>query len=138
MRGEIDSPLSGQTLGSRAAKSSGSHSEPMERFAAKNTGAHVTYSGPASVGQPLDQYQRLIESLTNHAIFSLSADGRIATWNSGAKLTFGYDEHEVVGKNYSLIFTAGAMASGRPGNELRAALEHGKESVDGWHVRKDG
>jgi diguanylate cyclase (GGDEF)-like protein/PAS domain S-box-containing protein len=110
----------------------------MERFAAKNTGAHVTYSGPASVGQPLDQYQRLIESLTNHAIFSLSADGRIATWNSGAKQTFGYDEHEVVGKNYSLIFTAEDIASGRPGKELRAALEHGKESVDGWHVRKDG
>ena len=107
-------------------------------MAAKNTIANITYNGPASVSQPLDQYQRLIESLTNHAIFSLSADGRIATWNSGAKQTFGYDEHDVVGKHYSLIFTAEDIANGRPEKELHAALEHGKESVDGWHVRKDG
>jgi diguanylate cyclase (GGDEF)-like protein/PAS domain S-box-containing protein len=105
----------------------------------------ISYSGPASndttaapIAEPRDQYERLIESLTNHAIFALSAEGHIASWNSGAKQTFGYDEHEVLGKSYSLIFTAEDIASGRPEAELRASLEHGKESVDGWHVRKDG
>ena len=88
--------------------------------------------------EPLDQYQRLIENLTNHAIFSLSIDGEIASWNSGAKQTFGYDEAEVLGKSYSLIFTAEDNALGRPAAELRASLDHGTESVDGWHVRKDG
>jgi diguanylate cyclase (GGDEF)-like protein/PAS domain S-box-containing protein len=90
------------------------------------------------VSGPLDQYRRLIESLTNYAIFALSVDGRIASWNSGAKQTFGYDEGEVLGQDYSLIFTAEDVASGRPEAELVESVERGKSSVDGWHVRKDG
>ena len=98
-----------------------------------SNGAHTP-----SFGEPLDQYQRLIESLTNHAIFQLSIDGRIVSWNSGAKQTFGYDEHDVLGRSYALIFTAEDVESGRPQAELLASLQQGKESVDGWHVRKDG
>ena len=104
----------------------------------------ISYRGPASddatiasIREPLE-YQRLIESLTDHAIFALSVDGRIVSWNSGAKQAFGYDAQEVLGKSYALIFTAEDVASGRPDAELRASLEHGTESVDGWHVRKDG
>lgn len=93
-------------------------------------------SAPAS--EPLDQYRRLIESLTDYAIFALSPDGRIASWNSGATQTFGYSEQEVLGKNYSLIFTAEDIAGGRPEAELRASLKDEISSVDGWHVRKDG
>ncbi|MGZ3533483.1 MAG: PAS domain S-box protein [Vulcanimicrobiaceae bacterium] len=90
------------------------------------------------VSEPLDQYRRLIESLTDYAIFALSVDGRIASWNSGAKQTFGYDEHEVLGNNYSLIFTPEDIANGRPEAELLASLESGQSSIDGWHVRRDG
>ena len=106
----------------------------MVKLAAKN----LSYDGSASPVGPLDQYRRLIDSLTHHAIFALSSDGLIASWNSGAKHTFGYDEDEVLGKNYSLIFTPEDVANGRPIKELAAALERGSESVDGWHVRKDG
>ena len=111
----------------------------------------ITYSGPAPVTNgagssegasaatdPLGQYQRLIESLSNYAIFALSVDGRITTWNSGAKQTFGYDGSDVLGKNFSLLFTAEDIANGRPVAELQAAAKAGKESVDGWHVREDG
>ncbi|MGZ6130075.1 MAG: sensor domain-containing protein [Vulcanimicrobiaceae bacterium] len=90
------------------------------------------------MSEPLDQYRRLIESLTDYAIFALSVDGRIASWNSGAKQTFGYDEHEVLGNNYSLIFTPEDIANGRPEAELLASLESGQSSIDGWHVRRDG
>jgi diguanylate cyclase (GGDEF)-like protein/PAS domain S-box-containing protein len=40
--------------------------------------------------------------------------------------------------HYSLIFTPEDVAEGRPDEEMRAALEFGKASVDGWHIRKDG
>lgn len=60
------------------------------------------------------------------------------SWNSGAKATFGYDESEVIGKPYSVIFTEEDIASGRPESELKTSREYGKASVDGWHVRKDG
>jgi diguanylate cyclase (GGDEF)-like protein/PAS domain S-box-containing protein len=112
---------------------------------ARGEGRTISYSGPASVtagaglvNGSLDQYKRLIESLTHHAIFELSVDGRITSWNSGAKRTFGYEEHEVLGRDYSMIFSADDIAAGRPQAELRASLELGRESVDGWHVRKNG
>ncbi len=98
----------------------------------------ASHRGTIRVSEPLDQYRRLIESLTDYAIFGLSVDGRIASWNSGAKQTFGYDEGEVLGKHYSLIFTAEDIASKRPESELLESLEFGTSSVDGWHVRKDG
>jgi diguanylate cyclase (GGDEF)-like protein/PAS domain S-box-containing protein len=85
-----------------------------------------------------DQCQRLIESLSDYAIFVLSSDGRIASWNSGAMKTFGYSEHEVLGRNYSILFSAEDIAAGRPQAELHRSLERGKSSVAGWHVRKDG
>jgi diguanylate cyclase (GGDEF)-like protein/PAS domain S-box-containing protein len=86
----------------------------------------------------LDQYGRLIESLTDYAIFSLSTSGFITSWNSGAQFTFGYEAKEALGHHYALIFTDDDVASGRPERELSAAITRGKESCDGWHVRKDG
>ena len=88
--------------------------------------------------EPLDQYRRLIEGLRNYAIFTLTLDGRFASWNSGAMQTFYFTEREVLGKHYSLIFTTEDIAKGRPQNELQSAIEQGRESVEGWHVRKDG
>jgi diguanylate cyclase (GGDEF)-like protein/PAS domain S-box-containing protein len=88
--------------------------------------------------EPLDQYRRLIESLTDYAIFALSPEGLIASWNSGASLTFGYKEEEVLGRSYSMLFSEEDVLRGRPEAELQAAIEKGRESVDGWHVRKGG
>src|SRR5271155_4209821 len=104
----------------------------------KNSNVGVAVPGSSSLEEPLDQYRRLIESLTDYAIFGLSRDGRIVSWNVGAEHTFGYSGAEVIGQHYSLIFTSEDVAEGCPKIELRTALRQGKESVDGWHVRKDG
>lgn len=85
----------------------------------------------------LDQYRRLIESLTDYAIFYISADGIIETWNAGATKSFGYDDREAIGQHYRLIFTEEDRASGLPEAELATARSCGKAAIDGWHVRKD-
>jgi diguanylate cyclase (GGDEF)-like protein/PAS domain S-box-containing protein len=91
-----------------------------------------------TVDGPLWQYRRLIETLTDYAIFTLASDGCIATWNAGAKEAFGYSASEVIGSHYRLIFTPEDRASELPEAELRAARNAGKAAIDGWHVRKDG
>jgi diguanylate cyclase (GGDEF)-like protein/PAS domain S-box-containing protein len=91
-----------------------------------------------TVDGPLSQYRRLIESLTDYAIFTLAADGRIDSWNAGAREAFGYTDDEVIGRHYGLIFTPEDRANGLPEAELRAARHAGKAAIDGWHVRKDG
>jgi diguanylate cyclase (GGDEF)-like protein/PAS domain S-box-containing protein len=85
-----------------------------------------------------DSYRLLIESLDDYAIFAMSVEGRIVTWNSGARHAFGYREDEVIGQHYSILFTPEDIVEGRPEAELMAAIAYGQESIDGWHLRKDG
>lgn len=88
--------------------------------------------------QQSDQSHRLIESLTEYAIFALSIDGIIDSWNAGAKSLFGYVSEDVVGKRYDMLFTDEDNARGRPDAELEKARKRGKTSEDGLHRRKDG
>lgn len=80
----------------------------------------------------------MIESLSTYAIFSLSLDGRITTWNTGARNTFGYEDSEVIGESYAMIFMDVDVSRGLPESELVEATRVGISSVDCWHRRKDG
>jgi diguanylate cyclase (GGDEF)-like protein/PAS domain S-box-containing protein len=80
----------------------------------------------------------LWDSLTEYAVFTLTSDGAIATWNAGAVRTFGYDRSEILGQDFSLIFTPEEIASGLPALELRQATAEGRVNRDCLHVRKDG
>jgi len=78
------------------------------------------------------------DSVTEYAIFTISSEGAIATWNPGAERAFGYRRDEVVGKHFAIIFTEDDRAAGVPAAEMRAAAERGRLDRDGWHVRKNG
>jgi len=80
----------------------------------------------------------LIEGVTDYAIFSLDLDGRILLWNSGAEHLFGYQEAEIVGKHFSLIYTPEAVARGIPEAEIAAAAKDGHAQDEGWHQRRNG
>jgi PAS domain-containing protein len=81
-----------------------------------DTGAAAQYAD-----KPAELYPFLIESLTEFAVFAVASDGSIMSWNSGAQLTFGYRQAEIIGKNFSLIFTADDVAAGAPAEELASA-----------------
>jgi diguanylate cyclase (GGDEF)-like protein/PAS domain S-box-containing protein len=85
-----------------------------------------------------ERFRLLVESVTDYAIFSIGLDGTILLWNSGAEHVFGYTEAEVVGKHFSLIYTADAIAEGIPDIEIATAAEHGHASDEAWHVRRGG
>src|SRR5690606_17260330 len=46
-------------------------------------------------------YQKLIESISDYAIFMLDPDGFVITWNRGAELIQGYTRDEVIGAHFS-------------------------------------
>jgi len=77
----------------------------------------------------------MIESLSTYAIFSLSLDGHITTWNAGARNTFGYEDNEVIGESYAMIFMDVDVSRGLPENELAEATRLGTSSVTRrkWH-----
>ena len=51
------------------------------------------------------RYRRLIEAVTDYAIFQLDPDGCVTTWNAGAERIKGYAPNEIIGKHFSAFYT---------------------------------
>lgn len=79
-----------------------------------------------------------VDSLSDTALFLLSPDGTIMTWNTGARCMFGYAPSEIIGSSFALIFTPDDAAAGVPQIELAAAQDGKPLHYERWHVRKDG
>jgi PAS domain S-box-containing protein len=80
----------------------------------------------------------LISRVQDYAIFMLNPEGRVMTWNDGARLIKGYARSEIVGQPMARFYTAEDQEAGRPADLLREATEHGRVEDEGWRVRKDG
>jgi PAS domain S-box-containing protein len=95
-------------------------------------------SGFASVGSADDRFQLLVNAVTDYAIYMLDADGRIATWNPGARRFKGYEAEDVIGENYARFFTEEDREARLPQRQLEIAAREGRFEAEGWRVRKDG
>jgi two-component system, chemotaxis family, CheB/CheR fusion protein len=84
-----------------------------------------------------DLFDLLVENANGLAIFTLDADGRVASWNVSAERLLGYKEHEIIGRSAEIFFTAEDRANEEPEKELKTAAEVGQASDDRWIVRKD-
>ena len=85
-----------------------------------------------------ENYHLLVESIKDYAVYMLDPTGHIITWNIGAQGQKGYTEAEILGKHFSILFTAEDRESGKPEEELKTALSHGRYEEEGWRIRKDG
>jgi two-component system CheB/CheR fusion protein len=80
----------------------------------------------------------LIESATDYAIFTVTPDNSVKTWNAGAERIFGFSEKEILGENGAILFTPEDRAKGVPEQEMQTALEKGRAEDERWHQRKNG
>ena len=85
-----------------------------------------------------EKFSLLVESVKEYAIFLMSTDGTILTWNAGAERIKGYKAQEIIGKKFNVFYTQADINRNHPENELRLALAHGKYEEEGWRVRKNG
>jgi hypothetical protein len=83
-------------------------------------------------------FRRLVASVRDYAIFMLTPEGIIASWNSGAQAIKQYSDAEAIGKHFSIFYEPAAVASGWPEEELRRSLRDGRFEDEGWRIRKDG
>ena len=89
-------------------------------------------------GAVVNLVELLVGSVVDYAIFVLDVDGRIATWNPGAERLKGYREEEVIGRHFSIFYTADDIEARLPDRELEVATATGRFEDEGWRVRKDG
>ena len=84
------------------------------------------------------QLRLLVEGVYEYAILSIDADGRIASWNSGAQQLFGYAEATIVGQEMAVLFLAADRQGGVVERQLSDATLAGHTTYEGWVVREDG
>jgi len=83
-------------------------------------------------------YRRLVEGISDYAIFWLQPDGAVATWNAGAFHATGYSAEDMVGAPFSALFSGEDNRAAAPAALLDLALREGRSELDTWLVRKDG
>jgi PAS domain S-box-containing protein len=93
-------------------------------------------AGPQMPGEEV--FRLLIEAVQDYAIFLLSTDGQVLTWNPGAQRAKGYSADEIIGQHFSVFYTPAERDAGRPAWLLRQAAENGRVEDEGWRVRADG
>ncbi|ARS34608.1 PAS domain-containing sensor histidine kinase [Pontibacter actiniarum] len=86
----------------------------------------------------LDQYRILVESIADYAIFLLDTTGHVVTWNTGARQVEQYEAEEIIGKHFSVFYTAEDKATDSAAKELAEAKIRGRYEDEGWRVKKDG
>jgi PAS domain S-box-containing protein len=85
-----------------------------------------------------ERFRLLVQSVKDYGIFMLDPDGRVASWNEGARRIKGYEAEEILGQHFSVFYPPEALARGYPQYELEVAREVGRFEDEGWRVRKDG
>ncbi|MES2893491.1 MAG: PAS domain S-box protein [Bacteroidota bacterium] len=85
-----------------------------------------------------ERYRLLTSEVYDYAIMMLSPEGNISSWNGGAQKIMGYEEDEILGKNFSIFYTAEANDRNFPMEELGIVAREGRVEDEGWRVKKDG
>ncbi len=116
------------------------------------TGPDGTLRGFSKITQDLSERQRqedmlraseerfrlIVDGVKDYAIFMLDPGGYVASWNTGAKATKGYEAADIIGRHFSVFYPPEVAATGFPDKELEVAREVGRYEDEGWRVRKDG
>ena len=85
-----------------------------------------------------ERYRLIVESARDYAIFTTNVEGRITTWNRGAREVLGWDEAQALGRSNAILYTPEDHLAGVPEAELVEALAQGRSEHDRWHLRADG
>jgi PAS domain S-box-containing protein len=78
------------------------------------------------------QVRALTESLQDYSINLLDAQGKILTWNEGARRIHGLTAIEALGNHVSILYRAEEAEKGVPAQLLADAAENGRHRSEGW------
>ncbi len=92
----------------------------------------------ATLQQSEEQFRRLVQGVTDYAIYMLDPEGYVISWNAGAQRIKLYTEREILGRHFSTFYTEEDRAAGTPYEGLKIAATTGRWEKEGWRVRKDG
>ncbi len=84
------------------------------------------------------QFELLVQSVSDYAIYMLDPQGYVRSWNAGGQRIKGYRAEDVIGTHFSRFYTLEDAARGEPDRSLSTALAEGRFAAEGWRRRQDG
>ena len=90
------------------------------------------------VRQSEERLRMLIDGALDYAIFTMTEEGVVDSWNPGAERMFGYSPDEIIGSSVAVLFTPEDRAAGIPHRELTDARRSGRAVDERYHLRRDG
>jgi PAS domain S-box-containing protein len=88
----------------------------------------------ANLAEANRRFRFLVEGTRDCALFTVDSTGHVTSWNVGAERMLGYGEAEIVGHNFSCIFTPDDIENRVPEKQLSKALQTGRAEDEGWRV----
>jgi PAS domain S-box-containing protein len=85
-----------------------------------------------------DRFRLMAEAVQDYAIFMLDPEGHVSTWNTGAERIKGYKAAEIIGRHFACFFPEEDIRAGKPAQELKTAVQHGRFEDESLRRRKDG
>ena len=72
------------------------------------------------------QFKLLIQGVTDYAIYMLTPEGLVSSWNAGAERIKGYRAEEIIGEHFSRFYTEPDRRAGAPQLALDTAMRDGR------------
>ena len=85
-----------------------------------------------------EEKYRSLDGIEEYAVLMLDPAGVILNWNVGAQRMHGYTAEEIVGQNFSRLFSVEDIQRGRPSEILRLAAVNERHQEEIPHARQDG
>lgn len=79
-----------------------------------------------------------VKTIADYAIFALSPDGRILSWNAGGERIYGYTREQALQRMLGDLYPDQDRRAGAPAAALRTAAREGRYESEGWRMRRDG
>lgn len=92
----------------------------------------------AKLSESEAQFRHLVQGVTDYAIYMIDPEGKVSSWNEGARRIKGYEPEEIIGSHFSRFYTPEDRERGEPSRALETARSEGRFLAEGWRVRKSG
>jgi PAS domain S-box-containing protein len=87
---------------------------------------------------PDTEFKMIVREAKEYAIFMISPEGTISTWNEGAQRMKQFTSEEAIGQNFRMLYRKEDQKDGRPERNILAALTDGRHEEQWWRQKKDG
>ncbi|MCW5744926.1 MAG: PAS domain S-box protein [Alphaproteobacteria bacterium] len=105
-------------------------------------GVRIDVTDRIRVEQALRESERrfrlLVDGARDYAIVMLDPEGKVTSWNEGARQITGYEAGDIIGWSHELFWPQDRIAEGAPVAALRAARDSGRYAVREQRMRSDG